>query len=322
MEMIIKKFNEYSKEELVELFNHWWRYYGKIPYKIEEVERFNKMLDEDSDFVRKCALIAYTGGVGSQDMIKAWRDDSFDKYRQAVENTFSNANFKKYEEELEAEFIEMVVRSYNNPEPDVPLTADQIMEMIENVIGTNIKNYTIITVSPNGFYIDDENKEQGESVLTSDNVHEVYKECMLTDDEITNDMPLVDFVVGEGVTRLGVFNAERLAVNKGKITDMIDHIRGIDNGPSFLSLCVDKNHNLWTGDQMTVDLLVQLGLACEVLEYPLSRDMWSALPGSVPLVIRSHEKDNDDLRSHNSKEFQKVIDEVRKGTYRKMGNAD
>ena len=93
MGMIIKKFDEYSKEELVELFNHWWRYYGKIPYKMEEVERFNKMLDEDSDFVRKCALIAYTGGVGSQDMIKAWRDDAFDKYRQAVENTFSNDNF-------------------------------------------------------------------------------------------------------------------------------------------------------------------------------------------------------------------------------------
>lgn len=321
--MEIKKFSEYSKEEQKELLYHWWHYYGKIPYTTDELERFNKMLDEDIDFVRKSALIAYTGGVSSQDMIKAWRDGVFDEYRKSVEEFVLTDSFKRYEVEIESDFVSDLVNSYNNPEPDIPLSADQIIEMIESIVGSSAKDDTIIIVGTNGLYMDDhEIQKQSESVLTSDNVYEVYKECMLTDGEVDNDMPLVDFVVGEGITSLGVFNSERLAINKEKIADMVDCVADIENGPSFLSMCTDKNGNLWTGDQGIIDLLVQLGIACEILEYPLSKDMWDVLPGSVPLVIRTHEKDNDNLRTHKPKEFTKVVDEVKKDTYRNKGNVE
>lgn len=321
--MEIKGFYEYTKEEQHELLNHWWHYYGKIPYTKEEKEKFQKLVDEDIEFVRKGALIAYCGGVSSQDMINAWRNDVFDKYRLAVESVFSNDSAKQYEEELEAEFIKELVETYNNPEPDVPLTDDQIMEMIESIIGDNVKNCTIFTFNPNGFYVeDDENEEENERILTIQNVLSVYQDCLLRESEMYDNTPLVDFSIGEGVKQACVFNSERLALNKEKITSMVDCIADIENGPSFLSMCTDKDGALWTGDQETVDFLVQLGMACEVLEYPLPREMWEALPGSVPLVVRSHAKDNCELRTHKPKEFTKVVDEVKNDTYKNKGNVE
>ena len=44
--MLIKKFDEYNHEELIEFFNHWWHYYGKTPYTQAELERFNSSNEE------------------------------------------------------------------------------------------------------------------------------------------------------------------------------------------------------------------------------------------------------------------------------------
>ena len=315
--MLIKKFDEYNHEELIEFFNHWWHYYGKTPYTQAELERFNSLLEEDMDFVKKCALIAYAGGVGSKDMIDAWRGGHFDRYRMAVENTFAREEVRFFIDELESSFIKEVVNSYNNPEPDVSLSFEQIMNFIDKNIGVNTQNYTIIRFSPTGFFVED---DEDENSLSSDNVCEVYKDCLLEDSEVSNNMPLVDFVVGEGVRKVGVFNSSRLALNKDKIINMIDSISNIDNGLSFLSMSIDKDGFLWTGEQSVVDLLVQLGVACEVLEYPLPREMWEFLPGGVPLIVRNHNKDREQLRSHKPKEFTKVVNEVNNGTYRRKDN--
>ena len=319
--MEIKRFNEYTKDEQVELLNHWWNYYGKTPYNITELEQFNKLLEEDIEFVRKCALVAYTGGVASQDIINAWRNGVFPKYQASINKFTASDAFKENEEEIEEDFIAEMVKSYNDPEPDVPFAADQIMECIESLIGDDVSDFAIVCISPFDFVKkDDKNKE--ETILTSENVHNTYKECLLKDEEVADNSPLVDFVIGEGISHAGVFNSERLEANREKIANMVDEIASIENGPSFLNMCVDKNGNLWTGDQGTVDLLVQLGTATEALSYPLPRDMWEALPGGVPLVVRNHEKDNEQLRSYAPKEFKKIVSDFQNGSYKSGENAE
>ena len=57
--MELKKWEEYTKEEQKELLNHWWHYYGKVMYTLEEWEQFNKLIDKDSDKILEMAIAGY-----------------------------------------------------------------------------------------------------------------------------------------------------------------------------------------------------------------------------------------------------------------------
>ena len=163
----------------------------------------------------------------------------------------------------------------------------------------------IITMMNNG-------SKEVERVNAND-VRELYRSCLLTDDEVKDDMPVVDFILGEGVMSISVFNSDRIENAKEKISLLFDKIipDGCDN-ISFLNLCVDKNDNLWTGEHSTVDLLVQLGVASGEISYLVPRKEWKDLPGEMPIIVRNKVKENSRNNSHKPHEYAKVIDEFRK----------
>lgn len=361
--MEIKKFDEYTKEEQKELFNHWWHYYGGT-YLFSELQTFDELIEEDIDFVKNVALLSFGNGSGPQDLAMVLRKGMLDEFRAGVAEIVAMEQFKEIAEEVEEEFIKEVVRTYNNPEPSIPLTSEQIIEGFETLLGGDIGGITVISVEPNG-EVDTENeivksivsqlmnsapgatdlinseemvdllheivgaevgpftvvdvsagvimKEHEEDlendyVLSSKKVMEVYKHCILSDDEVCDHEPIVDFTMGEGVAYASVFNSERLAEKKEEIANMVDELADIEKGPSFLNLCMDKNGRQWTGNHFLMDCLVQLGFATEALCYTLDRDMWDVLPGGVPFIARSHEKDNEDIKKHAPKEYKKIAE--------------
>lgn len=304
----IKRFSEYTKDEQMEIMFHWWHYYGKLPLSFDEMDKFKKLMDRDIEFVKNAALIAWARESASQDLVRAMRTD-LEWYRKHVMELASSKEFKDVEELLESTFIEEVVRTYNNPEPSVPMTEEQILSGLAEMFGDEVKDAKIINISG-------EDLEDSEPILTSDKVHEIYRSCLLKEEELLNGEPNVDFTVGEGVKNTSVFNSERLLEKRDEIVRMIDELPDIEQGPSFVNLCVDKHGRQWADLHSTMDLLMQLGVAVEAICFPLPREIWPLI-GGVPLVLRTHEKDNEMITSHKPKEFKKVREQLSNGTYRK-----
>lgn len=121
--------------------------------------------------------------------------------------------------------------------------------------------------------------------LTSENVDNIFLECLADKNE--------GMTVVEGVKIKTVFSPAKIKENHGKIRDMLECLDdnffvGKGGGWSFLNMCVDKHGKLWTGDHMQCDRLICLGLAANLLQFTLPRDVWYVLPGEVPYISVYH----------------------------------
>ena len=300
--MEFKKFNEYSQNEKEELLMHWFHYYGKILVTVEEIEKFYELVKSDSNLIKDAAMVAYVLGESSQGIINAMRTNNLDNYFEDIKSYVTSARYRTIAEEAEDMFFEQVVDTYNNPEPSVKMSEEQFMESLNAIVGMDCGAYTVVDVSVI-------NKEDSEPILTADVVKELYSDCTLREDEIKNEEPIVDFVLGEGVGSTSVFSAERIEKNKGTIALLFDELGQIDEGISFLVMCNDKYDRQWTGFHSIVDGLVQLGIASGVVQYTLPRDMWDILPGGMPYVIRNRVKDNEKIEGIKPIQYKKIKEE-------------
>ena len=122
--------------------------------------------------------------------------------------------------------------------------------------------------------------------LTAENVHNIFMNCLFTDDEPTDD-----YKHGEGVKLNVGFHPQRLAESTDNIIQMLEMLpdefrkSGKGGGWSFLNMCFDKNKNQWADLHQTVDELLSLGIAIGKLEFLTPRDMWKVMPGGMPYII-------------------------------------
>lgn len=150
-------------------------------------------------------------------------------------------------------------------------------------------------------------------LIQSNRVHELFMNGLFKEEELVNGKPVVEPVVAEGVrVRIG-FHPERIRQAKDEISAMIDSLDpsiDTDEGISFLNICQDKNGNLWTGLHQICDELVTMGIALELLEYVLPRDLWMLMPGGVPAVRKRIKPDpnyKDMSKYRNGRERSKIV---------------
>ena len=125
-------------------------------------------------------------------------------------------------------------------------------------------------------------------VLDAQRVDEIFRDCLFQDGEDTTE-----HVVAEGIVNRFGFHPERLQSHREEVAALLDELptefrsseRGGGGGWSFLNACNDRHGNQWTGLHQTMEQLVVLGVALGIVEYPLPREMWGALPGGVPFFI-------------------------------------
>ena len=125
----LKNWNEYTIYEQKELLNHWWFYYGKMLYTAEELKRFNEMVDQNPYQILSIAIISYINGYSSQPLLQAIRDNNI----EALIATLPSLNNKDQDfinsyKETESHFISILVKSYNNPKPDVPMKLKDVIK--------------------------------------------------------------------------------------------------------------------------------------------------------------------------------------------------
>lgn len=133
--------------------------------------------------------------------------------------------------------------------------------------------------------------EKKKLVLTSENVNKIFTDCLFKDNEIQDGEPICEYTVAEGIRGQFYFHSERLEQYDEDISDLVGQLADIEQGPSFFNLCMTKEGNQW-GEHLNMEQLVVLGVASGNLQYCLPKQMWSMLPGGMPLVIRTQKENN------------------------------
>lgn len=123
------------------------------------------------------------------------------------------------------------------------------------------------------------------SKLNSQRVEEIFMDCLFRDGEDTSK-----HVVAEGIVRTVGFHPERLQGHKEEISALLDELpdtfkKSGGGGMSFLHACIDKHGNQWTSLHLRMEQLFQLGIATGKVELLMPREMWPALPGSMPYYV-------------------------------------
>ena len=127
--------------------------------------------------------------------------------------------------------------------------------------------------------------------LEAQEVQNVLEACLSSEPA---NKPGVTKIV-EGIRNKFAFDIAALEKHRETINDMLDELppefhEDTGGGMSFLQACMDRHGRHW-GEHMTMDHLFALGMGIDRVVYPLPRDVWSVLPGSVPYVtIRRREK--------------------------------
>lgn len=122
--------------------------------------------------------------------------------------------------------------------------------------------------------------------LTSDNVDQIFEDCLVYDQEYKNEDTASLVGVASMTTRL---KRHKLNEYKSAIIDMLDQLPdefkvNQGGGMSFLNMCMRKDGVQWTDLQSRMDQLVLLGLGIERVEFCLPREAWCVLPGRMPYL--------------------------------------
>lgn len=136
------------------------------------------------------------------------------------------------------------------------------------------------------------------TLIDQERVQELLVICLFEDGE-----PTEPYVEVEGVMSTFRLHPERLESHRDEIKEMLNLLplgfRSVDEGGgggwSLLNGCVVADPDrpdaaveelpIWTGFQMRVDQLFVLGMGLGLARYLLPRELWGALPGSMPYYV-------------------------------------
>ena len=270
--MEVKEYSQYTQEEKEEILMHWFHYYGKECYLVEELEQFQMLVKEHNNEVFILAVLSYIHGDATHSILEALRQNKLDQLFQMISDHTgsmnSNKGYAAMFHHAMHQFIEEVVESYNHPKADVPFREEELKKQVQKIQT-----------------LQEENKK-----LNSERVVDTFRACLFTEEEIQDNKPTEEYTSVTGVQATVTFNTERLNQHKKDINEMVDLIANIEQGSHFFDLCVTKSGRIWTGEHGIVDQLMILGLATEVLEVPfhVPRELWgSVFPEGLPYVIKN-----------------------------------
>lgn len=290
--MEIKLYRDYTKKEKSNLLYHWFNYYGKKDYTFGELDKFMQIVEEKTDGMFELAVILHSNGKGSTPILDAICNENLDELEKLIVD-FKKIPKKEQDDQIKL-FILEIVNTYNNPEPSVPFSEGELEKQINEALGGQDVN-NVVTVG---------------TVLDPSKVIKLGEECVFTKDEIVNGQPIKEFTCVEGIQNIFFFSTEKLNKNKKEIAELINMLPLMTEIPqSFLGLCMDKNGRQWTGDQGVMDILITLGIACDLIDYAYPKEMWDQLIGSTPLVVKSKKDINAKVIGEPPENFKNYVDE-------------
>lgn len=130
------------------------------------------------------------------------------------------------------------------------------------------------------------------ALINSEGINVLLNHCLVKDSDHIDGKRLLDeeVIIVKGIVNTFVFHKERLNSVKNEIITLVNNLpHEVNEGISFLNMCVDKNDNLW-GQQPDCEKLLCLAIGVDVMAYLLPEEAWSFLPGGVPFIIAKNNK--------------------------------
>ena len=124
-------------------------------------------------------------------------------------------------------------------------------------------------------------------------INKLFGSCFFDDSEIIDGRPISKFISIKSINTEKnmtiVFSTNKLNKNKKAIIEIIDCLPDIDKGNNLENLYYDKNNNKWCKDIMTLDQLIMMGIACDVISYTTIES------NNEKTIIIKRTKENDEL---------------------------
>lgn len=141
-----KSWDCYTEEEKVDLLNHWWFYFGKMMFTMQEYSKFLKLIESTPDTVWDIAILSFSQNMTTQPLISAMRQNELAKL--IISSCAVVKKIKALSPEgwssLEDCLLDNLVPTYNDPEPSIPFTDEEKRRQLESITG--VKNPTVITI--------------------------------------------------------------------------------------------------------------------------------------------------------------------------------
>jgi len=117
--------------------------------------------------------------------------------------------------------------------------------------------------------------------LTSENVTNIFVDCLFADGESQEDA-----IFADGIVLNYGFHPERLSQHEKEIYSMLQQLpkefqKDSGGGMSFLNACKTNTGEQW-GDHQIMEQLFVLGIACKKVTLLLPKERWELLPGGMP----------------------------------------
>lgn len=263
--MEIKRLNDYTEDELKELLSHWFYYYGKEVYTLQEMDDFQKMIEENPKAIMKLAILLYINGLGLTEVLRGIRGDMATIKRVlASEKTITPSDFAYHEQE----FIKDIVNTYNNLEPSVPAESD-LNELI-SMLGYSRDEVTVINSEDIGAY--------QESKLNKLRLTEIIMDVFFDDSEFIDGVPTSPYFDSKILNKIFIFNATRLLKYRDEIRIFINELP-LEEKTNIDLLAFDKDGRKWADDLQYVEGLLALAAACDFIKV-------DGIDGDKPIISK------------------------------------
>lgn len=123
----VKKWEEYTPEEKSALLNHWFTYYGGMLIRFDELCQFYDLAKTRQDEIFASIMLSLIANdtMQSNYLLTCMRghivDILFDKVKEFMHPT---EDLVEICDGLKDMIVEELVKTYNNPEPAIPLNLD------------------------------------------------------------------------------------------------------------------------------------------------------------------------------------------------------
>lgn len=292
--MEVKDFKDYSKEEQKILLLQWFHNYGKNVYSSSELLSFLCYIEEEPMHAFNIAFGLKMSNKSSKDLCTMMRRDTLSLYSLSVRAFSKSSEYAELYAQYGKKFISELVNGYLHPEKGAKSTVDDVLKALDKIERRK------------------EDKFINMSGISEEKVTSLYKRCLLNEDDFDGDDLKENFAVGEGINFTSVFSVDRLNKYRNKISECISMLpRKIEEGISFSKLTRDKCSYAWTQEKDVADMLVQMGMATNMLYFPAPREDWEYLPGKVGYVAVNQEYDKASMITGNTpQEYTKTIDGI------------
>lgn len=278
--MVVKDFEDYSDSEKFNLLMNWWHTGDNAMYSYDDMLKFRQAVIDDSSLVFDIVLLLTMNKQSKKSIIDSLHAGRFSEYQNIIRDVARTPEYGRMKSFYEKNIVTSLVDRYNrSPRGAVVSVGEEVKKMHEDI----------------------------DIELTPDRVVSLFEQVVLNNEDFDEDGPKDAFSIGEGLDGFALFNTDRLNVARSEISRYLMQLPFGEDIPTFDMLSTLKSGKVWTTEERIVEMLIEMGIASELLYYPIEKQDWKLLPDGGPFVDIREANINNKVSGHSPYEYKKYV---------------